>query len=59
MRDAAAQHLDQAAASVADEVQAAAASALHAAEVRAALLEGQLEVTEQERDELHQQVGCV
>jgi hypothetical protein len=39
-----------------DAAQAAAASALHAAEVRVALLEGQLQVVEQERDLLQQQV---
>jgi hypothetical protein len=46
------------AAAAVDAAQAAAASALHAAEVRVALLEGQLEVVEQERDLLQQQVRC-
>lgn len=55
-RAAAAQRVDESAAAAAASAQAAAAAALHAAEVRAALLEGQLEATEQERDALQQQV---
>lgn len=56
-RAAAAQQADESAAAAAESAQEAAAAALHAAEVRAALLEGQLEVTEQERDALLKQVG--
>lgn len=55
-REAAAQQADQSAAAAAESAQAAAAAALHAAEVRAALLEGQVEVVEQERDALLKQV---
>lgn len=46
---------DSAAAAV-EAAQQAAASALHSAEVKVALLEGQLEVMEQERDMLQEQV---
>jgi hypothetical protein len=56
LRAAAAQEAEETAASAAEAAQSAAAAALHAAEVRAVLLEGQLEVTELERDELQQQV---
>lgn len=52
----AARKAEGSAAAAAEAAQAAAASALHAAEVRVALLEGQLEVLEQERDLLQQQV---
>jgi hypothetical protein len=52
----AARKAEGSAAAAVDAAQAAAASALHAAEVRVALLEGQLEVVEQERDLLQQQV---
>lgn len=52
-RAAAAQQADESAAAAAESAQ----EALHAAEVRAALLEGQLEVAEQERDALQQQVS--
>lgn len=55
-RAAAAQLADESAAAAAQSAQAAAVAALHAAEVRAALLEGQLDVAEQERDALQQQV---
>jgi hypothetical protein len=56
-RAAAAQQANESAAAAAESAQEAAAAALHAAEVRAALLEGQLEVAEQERDALLKQVG--
>lgn len=52
----AARKAEGSAAAALDAAQAAAASALHAAEVRVALLEGQLDVVEQERDLLQQQV---
>lgn len=55
-RSAAVLRAHESAAAAAESAQAAAAAALHAAEVRTALLEGQLEVTEQERDALQQQV---
>jgi len=58
-RAAAAQQADESAAAAAESAQEAAAAALHAAEVRAALLEGQLEAAEQERDALQQQVRRV
>jgi hypothetical protein len=54
----AARKAEGSAAAAVDAAQTAAASALHAAEVRVALLEGQLEVLEQERDLLQQQVRC-
>jgi hypothetical protein len=54
----AARKAEGSAAAAVDAAQTAAASALHAAEVRVALLEGQLEVVEQERDLLQQQVRC-
>lgn len=55
-RSAAALQAEESAAAAAESAQAAAAAALHAAEVRSALLEGQLDAVEQERDALQQQV---
>lgn len=58
-RTAAAQQADECAAVAAASAQAASAAALHAAEVRGALLEGQLDSVERERDALARQVGVV
>lgn len=58
-RSAAAQQADECAAVAAASAQAASAAALHAAEVRSALLEGQLDSMERERDALARQVGVV
>lgn len=56
-RLAAAHRADSSAAAAAQSAQASFASALHAAEVRCALLEGQVQMAEQERDKLQEQVG--
>jgi hypothetical protein len=58
-RTAAAQQADECAVVAAASAQAASAAALHAAEVRGALLEGQLDSVERERDVLARQVGVL
>lgn len=55
-REQAASNADEAAAAATSAAHAAASDALHASEVRSALLEGQLEALEAERDALQKQV---